>query len=173
MQRSKTQNQYNEMFNLDINTNIELENEIEVSDEVFLIDDSNDTDLYKKNVHYHSNTNIKKDLPNIIFLMFLYLLQGVPLGLTGSLPFILSSKSVSYSDQGTFSLAFWPFGLKLLWAPIVDSLYIKKIGRRKSWLVPMQYTIGLFMIFSANYVHDLLEIRDTTSRSGLTPKYHF
>jgi PAT family acetyl-CoA transporter-like MFS transporter 1 len=58
---------------------------------------------------------IRKDLFNIVFLAFLYLLQCVPLGLSGSLPYILSSRKVSYSDQGTFSLAFWPFSLKLLW----------------------------------------------------------
>ena len=87
---------------------------------------------------FKSKPNVKKDLHNIAFLMLLYLLQGVPLGLTGSLPFILGSRNVSYTDQGTFSFAFWPFCLKLLWAPVVDSLFIKKFGRRKSWLVPMQ-----------------------------------
>lgn len=81
-------------------------------------------------------SSIKKDLWNIIFLMFLYFLQMIPIGLTGALPYILSSRHVSYSDQGTFSFAFWPFSLKLLWAPIVDSLFIRKFGRRKSWLIP-------------------------------------
>ena len=67
---------------------------------------------------------------------------GIPLGLTGSLPFILSSRKVSYSNQGTFSFAFWPFSLKLLWAPIVDSVFIKKIGRRKS-----KQNYDLFVMF--------------------------
>jgi hypothetical protein len=64
---------------------------------------------------FKSKPNVRKDLHNIAFLMFLYLLQGVPLGLTGSLPFILGARNVSYTDQGTFSFAFWPFCLKLLW----------------------------------------------------------
>ena len=46
---------------------------------------------------------------------------------------------------------------RLLWAPIVDSLFWKKFGRRKSWLVPMQYFIGVFLLTFSNYVHDLLE----------------
>lgn len=62
-------------------------------------------------------------------------MKGIPIGLAGSLPYILSSRKVSYADQGTFSFALWPFSLKLLWAPIVDSVYFKKFGRRKSWLV--------------------------------------
>ena len=37
--------------------------------------------------------------------------------------------------------------MKILWAPIVDSVYIKAFGRRKTWLIPMQLMIGAFMIF--------------------------
>jgi hypothetical protein len=37
----------------------------------------------------HIAPNAKKDLHNIALLLFLYFLQGVPLGLTSSLPFIL------------------------------------------------------------------------------------
>lgn len=116
-------------------------------------DDDRSKNKFKAEPSFFRN----KDLKNILFLMFLYLLQGVPLGLTGSLPFIMSSRNVSYKDQGTFSFAFWPFSMKLLWAPIVDTLYVKRFGRRKSWLVPMQYLIGLFLILFSNYVHQLLE----------------
>lgn len=49
---------------------------------------------------------------------------------------------VSYVQQAVFSFAYWPFSLKLLWAPIVDSVWSARIGRRKSWLVPTQYLIG-------------------------------
>ncbi len=51
----------------------------------------------------------------------------------------------------------WCTNVRLLWAPIVDSFYWKKFGRRKSWLVPMQYLIGIFLLTFSNYVHDLLE----------------
>lgn len=54
--------------------------------------------------------------------------------------------------QAEFSFAHWPFSLKLLWAPIVDSLYYSKIGRRKSWLIPTQYLIGLFMLVLSSQV---------------------
>ena len=104
-----------------------------------------------------NKASLRKDIFNIIFLMFLYLLQSIPLGLSGSLPYILTTRKVSYADQGTFSLAFWPFSLKLLWAPLVDSLYIKAFGRRKSWLVPVQYLIGFYMIFFADFVKETLD----------------
>lgn len=37
--------------------------------------------------------------------------------------------------------------MKLLWAPIVDALYIKTIGRRKCWLVPLQFLMGRYIKF--------------------------
>lgn len=46
--------------------------------------------------------------------------------------------------------------MKILWAPIVDSAYIKAIGRRKSWLVPSQLLIGAFMIYLAQNVDEWL-----------------
>lgn len=75
-------------------------------------------------------------------------LQGIPLGLSlGSLPFILQqSGGVSMTELGFFSFAAWPYSLKLLWSPIVDSVYWKNIGRRKSWIVPTQFVIGFMMI---------------------------
>ena len=90
--------------------------------------------------------NVQDDRKSIALLLLLYVLQGVPLGLTGSIPLILQSRHVAYKDQAVFSFAFWPFSVKLLWAPIVDSVFSRSVGRRKSWLIPTQYLIGLFII---------------------------
>ena len=57
----------------------------------------------------------KSKRKNMIILIFLYFLQGLPLGLTGAIPLLMSAKKVSYASQGTFSFAFWPFTIKLLW----------------------------------------------------------
>ena len=72
---------------------------------------------------------------NIALLFFLYLLQGIPLGLIASIPLMLQNRQVSYKEQAEFSFVYWPFSLKLLWAPIVDSLYSSKMGRRKTWVI--------------------------------------
>lgn len=114
----------------------------------------------------NAKSALKKDYWNIALLMFLYFLQGIPLGLTGSLPFILSSRKVSYADQGTFSFAFWPFSLKLLWAPIVDAIFIKRLGRRKSWLVPIQYLLGIFMLLFSSHIRDILDTSHQNSHKG-------
>uniref|UniRef100_A0A8C5F6C6 Solute carrier family 33 member 1 n=1 Tax=Gadus morhua TaxID=8049 RepID=A0A8C5F6C6_GADMO len=104
---------------------------------------------------------LRKELGNILLLLFLYVLQGIPLGLAGSIPLIMQSKSVSYKDQAFFSFVFWPFSLKLLWAPLVDALYFSRFGRRKSWLVPTQYLLGLFMIYLSVTVDSLLQSDDS------------
>lgn len=90
--------------------------------------------------------SVARDRGNIALLVFLYVLQGIPLGLAGAMPMLLQTRKVAYKDQAMFSLVFWPFSMKLLWAPIVDTAYFSRFGRRKSWLVPVQYVIGIFMI---------------------------
>ena len=74
-------------------------------------------------------------------------MQGIPLGLVfGSIPYMLKSEkgnNLSYSQFGLFSLAGYPYSLKLLWSPIVDQIYNPKIGRRKSWILPVQLFVGL------------------------------
>ncbi|PIC43368.1 hypothetical protein B9Z55_004139 [Caenorhabditis nigoni] len=103
-----------------------------------------------------THATLKGDISSILLLLFLYLLQGVPLGLIGAIPLLLSSKHASYSSQAIFSFAYWPFSLKLLWAPIVDSVYSKRLGRRKSWMVPCQYLIGAFMLYLSFKVNDIM-----------------
>ena len=49
-------------------------------------------------------------------------------------PFLLQAKA-SYTQIGIFSIALYPYSFKLLWSPVVDSLYAAAFGRRKSWVV--------------------------------------
>lgn len=102
-------------------------------------------------------TQIHGDRQNIALLMFLYVLQGIPLGLAGAIPYLLTSRKVSYNDQALFSFVYWPFSVKLLWAPIVDSLYVSSFGRRKSWLVPVQYLIGIFMLALSLFISRIMD----------------
>src|SRR6218665_433095 len=96
------------------------------------------------------------DRGSIALLMFLYILQGIPLGIGASIPYLLQTRKISYKDQAAFSFVHWPFSLKLFWAPIVDSVYWSWFGRRKSWLVPTQYLIGFFMILLSGSIQDLM-----------------
>ncbi|XP_025194189.1 acetyl-coenzyme A transporter 1-like [Melanaphis sacchari] len=104
-----------------------------------------------------TKTNLKGDWINFFLLLLLYTMQGLPLGISGSMSILLQSKNnVTYKDQALYSLSNWPFSLKLLWAPLVDALYIQKFGRRKSWLIPVQYLIGGILIYTASDIDNLL-----------------
>ena len=99
---------------------------------------------------------LRGDVSNICLLLLLYVLQGIPLGLAAAIPMMLQNRGVTYSQQAEFSFAFWPFSLKLLWAPVVDACYVTRFGRRKSWLVPVQYLIGLFLLVLSSRADSLI-----------------
>lgn len=96
------------------------------------------------------------ELGNMVLLIILYMIQGVPLGLAmGSVPFILK-KRLSYAELATFSLTAYPYSLKLFWSPIVDSIYFKNFGRRKSWIIPIQLILALLFYSFGAYIDDYL-----------------
>ena len=108
-----------------------------------------------------------KDLLGIFVLTTLYCLQGIPMGLFwGSMPFLLANK-FSYSDQATFSLSSYPFSLKLLWSPIVDSIYFIDYGRRKSWIFPCQMLMGIILIYMSYNLNEWI-YNDTPDVYSLT-----
>ncbi|KAI9709231.1 MAG: hypothetical protein M1828_002531 [Chrysothrix sp. TS-e1954] len=97
-----------------------------------------------------------QDRSNFMLLVLLYFLQGIPMGLaTGSVPFLLK-QHLSYGQIGIFSLASYPYSLKLLWSPIVDAVWSPKIGRRKSWILPIQTISGFAMIWLGGQVKQMM-----------------
>ncbi|KAK4117496.1 MFS general substrate transporter [Canariomyces notabilis] len=100
----------------------------------------------------------KKDQRNFGLLVLLYFLQGIPLGLaTGSVPFLLKNH-MSYGEIGVFSLASYPYSLKLFWSPIVDAVWSPKLGRRKSWILPIQFLSGIGMLWLGSRVEDMMAL---------------
>lgn len=51
-----------------------------------------------------------------------------------------------------FSFVSMPFSLKIFWAPIVDSVYFRGLGRRRSWIIPIQMICGALLIYCASDV---------------------
>ena len=113
----------------------------------------------------HSDTSFL-DLPaqdkrNFLLLVLLYFLQGIPMGLAGgSVPFLLKRSDMSYGQLGVFSLASYPYSLKLLWSPIVDAVCSpiappvgpRRGGRRKSWILPIQFCSAFGMLYLGSRV---------------------
>jgi PAT family acetyl-CoA transporter-like MFS transporter 1 len=106
----------------------------------------------------------KKDQSNFLLLVLLYFLQGIPMGLAhGSVPFLLKNV-VSYSAIGVFSLAAYPYSLKLLWSPIVDAVWSPNVGRRKSWILPIQTISGFSMIWLGKNINRMM--KDASETDG-------
>lgn len=108
---------------------------------------------------------LPSDYSACAILLLLYTLQGVPMGLSASVPILLRELDVSYSDLAMFALCSWPFSLKLLWAPIVDSIYNPAWGRRKTWFVPTQLLAGALFIW-AGFPENVDEMMGTGGPDG-------
>ena len=122
---------------------------------------------------------VHNDALNYALLIILYTIQGIPIGLSASIPFLIQQKMASvastsavassrssYNANAMFSLCSWPFSLKLLWAPIVDACFLPSCGRRKSWLVPVQSCAGLLLVTGAKYVERQLMMPSSTSTAA-------
>lgn len=98
-----------------------------------------------------------QDKHNFLLLVLLYFLQGIPMGLAGgSVPFLLKTY-LSYGQIGVFSLASYPYSLKLLWSPIVDAVWSRSFGRRKSWITPIQSISGIAMIYMGSRIDVMMK----------------
>jgi PAT family acetyl-CoA transporter-like MFS transporter 1 len=144
------------------------------------------------------------DAWNYALLIALYTLQGIPIGLSASIPFLIqqkmkiiasaaaftmtdssaaaaaavggaavvaantitSAERLTYRANAIFALCSWPFSLKLLWAPIVDSCFVRSFGRRKSWFVPVQALAGMLMLLGSKFVERQLGLATTTPSSS-------
>lgn len=107
------------------------------------------------------------DKRNFLLLCLLYFLQGIPMGLaSGSVPFLLKNY-LSYGQIGIFSLAIYPYSLKLLWSPIVDAVWSRRLGRRKSWILPIQTISGFSMIYLGGQIDHMMEKAGADSGSGV------
>jgi RhtX/FptX family siderophore transporter len=69
----------------------------------------------------------------------LYFAQGLPFGFfTQALPVLMRKSGFSLGEVGLSSLLAVPWALKFLWAPAVDRHWTPRLGRRRSWILPLQ-----------------------------------
>lgn len=109
----------------------------------------------------------RQDQRNFALLVLLYFVQGVPMGLAmGSIPVLLKAH-LSYSQIGTFSLASYPYSLKLLWSPVVDAVWSRSLGRRKSWIVPVQMVSGFGLLYLGANARTMLASAGAVGGAGI------
>lgn len=54
-------------------------------------------------------SDLRGDYGNVAILLFLYILQGIPLGISSAVRILLTNRGVSYKEQSLFSFAAYPF----------------------------------------------------------------
>ena len=76
-------------------------------------------------------------------LSILYFVQGMPFGfVTGALSLFLLERQVDPKALGFLGALFAPYYLKPLWAPLVDRWGSARLGRRRSWILPLQLLLA-------------------------------
>lgn len=121
--------------------------------EMIAVEESDKIHLKESKIHNFW----KNEISSLILLTSLYFLQGLPMGLMfGSIPFLLQERA-SYTQIGIFTLATYPYSLKLLWSPLVDGYYSRKIGRRKTWIIPVQTLSGLSLLLCGKRIETWVE----------------
>jgi PAT family beta-lactamase induction signal transducer AmpG len=86
----------------------------------------------------------------VALLTSLYFVQGLPYGFqSNALPLFMAKAGVSLANIGLAGALSIPWLLKPLWAPMVDRFGNARFGRRKSWIVPMQFLLALACIAAA------------------------
>jgi PAT family acetyl-CoA transporter-like MFS transporter 1 len=95
-------------------------------------------------------------IASILVTLVLYILQGVVLGLSSSVPLYLTSAGATWKQQGTYSFVHYPFSFKLIWAPIIDVFYFRRFGRRQTWLLPIQVVLGIVLIIFSFFIDSLI-----------------
>ena len=104
--------------------------------------------------------------------VFQFPLQGLPFGLvTGSLPLILSKRGDgveggSYQGAALLSISTIPYGLKLLWAPFVDTIFWSRLGRRRSYIVPCNLIASLLW-WELSWNLDNMVVQASNEEGGL------
>jgi PAT family acetyl-CoA transporter-like MFS transporter 1 len=120
---------------------------------------------------YCNKDNSRQNITNIIFLIYLYVLHGIPYGLIFSLSGLILnySKRIEITYYSVFfeslSLLFF---LKLIWSPLVDTVGIKRIGRRKTWTFFTLILIGILLICVANFADYVVNPKVNYNRARIS-----
>ncbi|ANU07729.1 AmpG family muropeptide MFS transporter [Paraurantiacibacter namhicola] len=88
--------------------------------------------------------------PKSGFMALFGFAQGLPPALfLGTLYAWLSEAEVDLETMGVFSLVGLAYAFQFLWSPLLDKVDIpglRRLGKRKQWIAPMQLTVGIALL---------------------------
>lgn len=81
--------------------------------------------------------------PRMLVILLTGFSSGLPLLLTGStLKFWMREEGIDLSTIGFFGLVGLPYTLKFLWAPLMDHVVPRGLGRRRGWMLGTQIALA-------------------------------
>lgn len=97
------------------------------------------------------------------FMLIFGFASGLPFALfLGTLFAWLTEAEVELETMGIFSLIGLAYAFQFLWSPLIDKVdlpLLRKLGKRKQWIVPMQVALGTILV--------TLSLLDPKSQLGL------
>lgn len=87
----------------------------------------------------------------VLTFALLYLSQGICFGIAmDALPTLLRHDGAALDALAFLPLVGLPWVVKFIWAPQVDNLWSPRLGRRRSWIMPMQILVLLCLVTLAS-----------------------
>lgn len=87
------------------------------------------------------------------FMLLFGFASGLPFALfLGTLFAWLTEAEVDLETMGIFSLIGLAYAFQFLWSPLIDKVdlpLLRKLGKRKQWIVPMQLLLGTILVTMA------------------------
>lgn len=84
------------------------------------------------------------------FMLLFGFASGLPFALfLGTLFAWLTEAEVDLETMGIFSLIGLAYAFQFLWSPLIDKVnlpVLRRLGRRKQWIVPMQVLLGVILV---------------------------
>lgn len=84
------------------------------------------------------------------FMLLFGFASGLPFALfLGTLFAWLTEAEVDLETMGVFSLIGLAYAFQFLWSPLIDKVdlpLLRKLGKRKQWIVPMQVILGAILV---------------------------
>lgn len=93
-------------------------------------------------------TLVESRSKRVTLLCAMYFAQGVPWGfMTVALISYLAARGVSDADAGNLTaIVLVPWTFKLVWGPLIDTMTMRSMGRRRSWIIGAELMMALSLL---------------------------
>ena len=81
-----------------------------------------------------------------VLIMFIFFVAGATQSYQSVIILELQEKGATYSDQAKFSIASYPYLLKILYAPLLDTYFLKSVGKCKTYVTIGMTLLGILLV---------------------------